>query len=252
MVIEKIYKDFAQLHSIITEALPNWMTASDSTISIGDRPFKYYYVGNNDKKACILVYPDEMSCLAKVAAITTWVINSETNLNATTGNQFGYSDSGGDTSNTSYDREKGLVRIISTDHAFGIVLMNSDRIIMTGAAVAYKGALTDNQFWAFIGNDYGGSSSISGPTTLIAQGMLDTVRTLRSISNYYVNDYVLVPYCDWQHGFTDPVDDVYISYTRGSSGMPEILKDSEGNTYYRITSYYRSNYPTIFIKIKAE
>lgn len=248
MVIEKAYRSYEQLNSIITEALPNWMAVSDKVMTLGSTPYKNYYVGTENKRADILVYSSDSSLDQGKAAITISAQNSEVNLNTSTGNFFGYSSTGSDTSNNSYDRVKGLVRIVSTDHAFGLVLMNSDREVKTGAAVAYKGSLNDNQFWAFIGNDYTGSSSISGPTTLIAQGMLDTVNTLRSITIYYVNDYVLIPYCDWQHGFTEPVDDVYISYTRGSSGMPEILKDGEGNTYYRITAYHRSNYPTIYIK----
>lgn len=126
--------------------------------------------------------------------------------------------------------------------------MNSNRVIKAGAAIAYKGALNDGHFWAFLGNDYSTNPSDITLKRLIAQGMLDTVNDLCTISDDYVNDYVLVPYCDWQHGFTESINDVYISYTIGSSGMPEILKDSEGNTYYRITSYYGSTYPTIYIK----
>lgn len=243
MVIEKVYNNYSELATAISIERPNWINLNTQA-TIQGKTSNEYYVGTENTNASVLVYNSsyDPNGVSGCPALAIAAKNSETNLNNKT-EAFGSSSS-----NHSTKTSNGLVRIISTDHAFGVVLMDSDRIIKTGAAIAYKGALNDHQYWAFIGNDTTNTTS----SFFIAQGILDTVNQLRTTTTNYVNNYILTPYCDWQHGYTEPVDDVYISYTVGSSGMPDILKDIDGNAYYRVTSYAGANYPTIYIKSKAE
>lgn len=241
MVVEKAYSSLSNLNDIIKENLPSWVNVEESVqASFDAKKHNRYYIGSDNAQVSLFVSNDSQLSIAYVLMAVA-AKNSDTNLNTTISN-FGSQNSSNNAGSTS-----GKVRIVITEHAFGVILMGTNNSMKTGAVMAYKGTVNDECYAVFIGNDYTGTTS-NAVTALVAQGMIDTNRSLRTIHTSATRICTIVPYCDLVHGFTEPFDDIYICYTIPTDGVPMIMKDNEGNTYYRTTAYVGADFPTIFIK----
>lgn len=245
-VIEKAYSDYNELNSYIKAALPSWVHYDAEPVTVNYDKYMKYYVGTSDAQTGILIYGDPDKPNGNSGG-SVWGFNifaKNTDL------QLDYVPNINASSSSSTKLDEGIVRIFRTDHAFGIVLYDSTYKILQGATIAYKGSVDDKKYWAIIG-DPGGSL-----TGLVCQGTRDTNNTWSKISTNTTEQTVLLPFADWLHGDTDPLEDVYIMLTAPANGTQNALKDADGNTYYRCSAHSssssNSSVAVAYIKVKKE
>lgn len=253
MVIEKLYSSYERLNKIVTENIPEWMTVIErvQTINLNSQLCKYTsYRAIRPDGSWVGIYlyddTDYPTGSGRHPAITIGAVNKNTNVDILLASGWG---TGVDSSekNNSNNLYSGKVRLVITEHAFGISLLNTNNDICTGAVIVRHNSTDDDQHMVLLGTT---CTSTSYMYYLNALGLIDTRRRLSCIARTYGTFDTIIPYCDWAHGFTEPYEDVYISVTR-SSAAPVILTDGK-NTYYRITATGDYDSPPIYIKDNGE
>lgn len=250
MVIEKKYKSYDELNDFVAANTPEWMDivrGDGGTISTSGYSSKYSKYGISHSGGFSVIYlPDDEDSpkgADYIPAITIGSLNKNTNVDLRITNMNRSYDS--NISNKCYS---GIARLVITGHAFGLSLLSTGYLVLAGAAIAYNDRVSDEKkYMTFLGTT--NTSTSDGIYYLNALGTIDTNCKLSCAARTFTNDNVIVPYCDWQHGFTEPYEDVYIGVTR-TSDLPTILSDGE-NTYYRITTSGDYDSPPIYIREKG-
>lgn len=218
-VIEKSYGSLSILGNIVYENLPDWLTAKSSTT----RGVPYRLAANS---------AEYMDLYLRTSTTTSRLFSCY--IKSAKNGVDAYNELGGSvgTSDASNANDNGVVRIIKKDKTFAITILSPTYEVRTGVIIAFTGDISDGNFYIIYSPGSHTGTSASGIYSKICT-MRNTCYDVNLQYGDFTEETVLIPCCDYMHGYIEPISDVFMPIVREQTA-PNVLYNGQ-KKYYKIT-----------------